>query len=720
MGWFDDQIKERIKNDSDSLEKSYKLLANSVLGGQASFGGNVMAKNAIEDIVCYYEEKPVEPPGLMEDFYGRLDFMLRPAGIMRRSVTLKGDWYRHAFNPMIAFIGDEPVALLPRKRGGYEYMDRKNGRQVRVDKNISGIFSQKALCFYRPLPQKAVGVRELAGFILKSVSFGDIFIFVILGLFASLLGMVMPVISKLVFGAVIPFGRVSSLAPAASLALCTAVSIAFVTAAKELAFKRLKEKISITVDNAVMGRILNLPAGFFKKYNAGELHGRVSAVSQLCSTVTDTLFTVLLSTVFSSAYFIQIKLMVPSLFYVSAVIAAVQVFFIIASIIAAEGVLRKRIKLTAELNGLVFKLFSGIQKIKLAGAERRAFVKWAEKYGQISKYKYNPPFIIKIQSFAGEIIFLCGAVLIYYTAAVSNILYADYMVFTAAYGVVSGALLSLSKASGQIAGIKPTVEMARPVLDAVPENSYSKKMPSRISGGIEFSNVSFRYTEDSPYIVRNMNLKIKPGEYVAVVGRTGCGKSTFVRLLLGFEAPENGAVYYDNHDLQTLDLRWLRRNIGVVMQAGKLFAGDIYSNIVISAPWLSVEEAWEAARLAGISEDIKNMPMGMHTLISEGQGGISGGQRQRIMIARAIAPKPKILMLDEATSALDNITQKIVSDSLDNLKCTRIVVAHRLSTVKQCGRIIVLENGCIIEDGTYEELLNRGGLFSELANRQLL
>lgn len=218
----------------------------------------------------------------------------------------------------------------------------------------------------------------------------------------------------------------------------------------------------------------------------------------------------------------------------------------------------------------------------------------------------------------------------------------------------------------------------------------------------------------------DLSLKIRPGQYVAIVGATGCGKSTLMRLMLGFETPQKGAIYYDGKDLASLDLKSLRRNIGTVMQNGKLFQGDIYSNIVISAPRLTMTEAWEAAEKSGIADDIRAMPMGMHTIISEGSGGISGGQRQRLMIARAIAPKPRILMFDEATSALDNITQKIVSDSLESLKCTRIVIAHRLSTIKQCDRIIVLDKGKIIEDGKYEDLIAQEGYFSQLVARQRL
>ena len=332
--------------------------------------------------------------------------------------------------------------------------------------------------------------------------------------------------------------------------------------------------------------------------------------------------------------------------------------------------------------------------------------------------EYNPPFFIKYNGVISSGIGLFTTIVMYYFAVKSGVSVADYYAFNSAYGMLSGAFMSVASMALTFANIKPIMEMAKPLLDSEPEISEGKQVITNVSGNIEINNLSFRYNEKMPYVIDGLNLTIKPGQYIAIVGKTGCGKSTLMRLLLGFEKPDKGSIYYDGKDMNNIELRSLRRKIGVVMQNGSLFMGDIYSNIVISAPELTVDDAWEAARQAGIAEDIEKMPMGMNTLIAEGAGGISGGQKQRIMIARAIAPKPKILMFDEATSALDNITQKIVSDSLDKLNCTRIVIAHRLSTIKQCDRIIVLDKGNIIEDGTYEELISQNGYFAELVERQ--
>ena len=294
------------------------------------------------------------------------------------------------------------------------------------------------------------------------------------------------------------------------------------------------------------------------------------------------------------------------------------------------------------------------------------------------------------------------------------------MAFVSSYGILSAAFTSLTSMVGTIFSVGPVYNMARPILETEPEVSTGKISLSSMKGDIKIDNVSFKYTDNGPLILDHLSLDIKEGDYIAVVGQTGCGKSTLVRLLLGFEQPFEGDVYFDGNNVKDVDLVSLRRNIGTVMQGGNLFHADIFSNIIISSPDLKEEDAWVAAEIANIADDIREMPMGMKTVISEGQGGISGGQKQRIMIARAIVHRPKILIFDEATSALDNKTQKSITESIDKLNCTRIVIAHRLSTIKSANRIIMLEGGKIIEDGDYQALIEKNGKFAELVNRQRL
>ena len=348
------------------------------------------------------------------------------------------------------------------------------------------------------------------------------------------------------------------------------------------------------------------------------------------------------------------------------------------------------------------------------------FARWGKQYARQARLEYDPPLFLKLSGTLNLAISLLGTMVLYAAAIESGVSVADYYAFYTAYGMVSGAFMAVASIAVTASGIRPTLEMARPIMEAEPEAHEGKENITSLKGGIELSRVSFRYGDTLPNVIDDLSLTVKPGEYLAITGATGCGKSTLLRLLLGFETPQKGAIYYDKQDLARIDLESLRRKIGVVMQDGKLFFGDIYSNIVITAPELTVDEAWKAAEIASIADDIRAMPMGMHTVISEGQGGISGGQKQRLMIARAVAPKPKILMFDEATSALDNITQKKVSEAIDSLKCTRIVIAHRLSTIQHADRIIYLERGKIVEDGTYGELIAKNGSFAKLVERQRL
>ena len=380
----------------------------------------------------------------------------------------------------------------------------------------------------------------------------------------------------------------------------------------------------------------------------------------------------------------------------------------------------EKMKLTAKERGLVYSLINGIQKIRLSGSENRAFAKWSQAYSKSAELTFNPPAIIVLSEVIATAITLVGTAIMYFIAVKSKVSVADYYAFNTAYAYISSAFSALTSVALSAASIKPVINLIKPLLASRPESSSAKESVTRLSGNIEISHVTFGYDPESKPLFDDFSLTIPSRQYVAIVGKSGCGKSTLVRLLLGFEKPSRGVINYDKKDLQQMDMRSLRRQIGVVMQDGRLFSGSIFDNIVISAPTLKLQDAWDAAEIAGIADDIRDMPMGMNTLLQDGGGTMSGGQRQRLMIARAIAPKPRILIFDEATSALDNITQKKVSEALDKMKCTRIVIAHRLSTIRHCDRILVIDGGRIAEDGTYEELIARNGIFAELVERQRL
>lgn len=725
MGWFDEQIKDRKRNDDDAFAEAFANMASAITGKkiEASLNNDrTVTKNAIDEILKYYHVKSREVPDGISDMNEQLEYLMRPYGIMRRTVKLEEGWYRDAAGAMLGVLAESGrvVALIPTGLSGYSYFDWETGKRRRINRKNQHLFEEEAIAFYKPFPLKKISLPSLAAYIARTLSVSDYVMIGLATLALSLIGMISPLITKLLFDRVLLSGNVRLLIAIAFFSVSVSVSTLLISAVKNMITARIETKLNISIEAATMMRIMSLPADFFKQYSSGELSSRASQVGALCKMLASTVLSTGLTSIFSLVYISQIFAYAPMLVVPALLIILATVVFSVVSSLVQMNLSTRQMELSGKESGMTYSLITGIQKIKLAGAEKRAFARWGNLYAQSAKLEYGPPAFIELNSVIALAISLVGTLVMYTMAVKSCISVADYYAFDTAYGMVSGAFGALAGIALNVAQIKPMLTMVKPFFDAVPEVSDGKQVLTRLSGGIEMNNVSFRYSENMPLIIDNLSLKIRPGQYVAIVGKTGCGKSTLMRLLLGFEHPQKGAIYYDGKDLERIDLRSLRRRVGVVMQNGKLFQGDIYSNIVISAPWLSQDEAWEAAELAGIADDIRMMPMGMNTVISEGSGGISGGQRQRLMIARAVAPKPKILMFDEATSALDNLTQKKVSESLDALKCTRIVIAHRLSTIKQCDRIIVLDHGKIIEDGKYDELIAKNGFFAELVARQRL
>jgi len=724
MGWFDEQLKQRKANDDAVFEDAFVDIASAVTGKKINdaLSNSQKSKDAVDAILKYYHIKSAEIPDSFKDINEQLEFLLRPYGVMRRTVNLEKGWYRDAVGAMLAVRKSDgsAVALLPSNMGGYTYYDAEKGKRVKVGRKTQELFEDEAIAFYSSFPLKKIGISDLLKYVVRTLSVTDFVLFGVVTLTVTLIGLISPKLTHLLFSSVLDSGSLRVLLSIAVFMISVSAASLLFGGVKSLLLSRINTKTELAVQSATMMRILSLPADFFKNYSAGELSARAQQINTLCNMLISAFLSTGLTSVFSLIYVSQIFAYAPSLVIPALVIIIVTVGFSLITTFAQMKISKKQMALGAEESGLSYALISGVQKIKLSGAEKRAFAKWGNLFAKSAKLAYNPPTFLKLNSVFSLAISLIGTIVMYAVSVKSGVSVADYYAFNTAYGMVAGAFASMAGMAMTVANIKPVLETVKPILDAQPEVSEGKKVVERLSGGIELNNVSFRYDDNMPQVVDNLSLKIRPGQYVALVGATGCGKSTLMRLMLGFETPQKGAIYYDGKDIAKVDLKSLRRRIGVVMQNGKLFSGDIYSNIVISAPWLTLDEAWEAAELAGIADDIRRMPMGMHTIISEGSGGVSGGQRQRLMIARAVAPKPRILMFDEATSALDNLTQKKVSESLDGLKCTRIVIAHRLSTIRQCDRIIYLENGRIAEDGTYDELIAKNGKFAELVARQRL
>lgn len=725
MGWFDEQIRMRKQIDDTSFSDSFKQIAGAVMGrhlADALNSNRRVTEDAVGEVLRYYRCEPGEVPDSITDMNEVLEYLMRPHGIMRRTVRLEKGWHRDAAGALLGTLKEDGsvIALLPYGISGYRYYDRKLGRFVRVSSKCEDTIDNEAIAFYKPFPLKKLGITSLVKYIWEQISVADLVVLCAAMGAATAVGFLTPWMNAKLFSDVLSSGKGTVIVGAGVFLICASISGLLFGVVKALASARINTKLNINIEAAAMMRMLSLPADFFKDYSAGELSNRLQYVSSLADQLVGMVLSTALSSLFSLAYITQIFRYAPGLVAPALLITVATLIVTMVSITVQIRVTRQQMLLASKESGISYSIISGIQKVRLAGAEKRAFGRWAKTYSKQAQLAFNPPLLIKVSNVLITGISLVGSVIIYFEAVKTNVSPAEYFAFNAAYGMVSSAFLALGSIVSSVAQIKPTLEMIRPLLETVPEVAEDKEIVTRLSGSIELNNITFRYNEDMPAVLDDLSLKIKPGQYLAIVGKTGCGKSTLMRIMLGFETPQRGAVFFDGKDIKRLDLKSLRQKIGAVMQNGKLFTGDIFSNITISAPWLTLDDAWEAAAIAGLADDIHQMPMGMNTMIAEGSGGISGGQKQRLLIARAVAPKPKILIFDEATSALDNVTQKQVSEALDRMKCTRVIIAHRLSTIKQCDRIIMLEGGKIIEDGNYEELMARKGAFAELVARQQL
>lgn len=726
MSWFDEQLRYREEMDNAVFEDAIDSIAGAVMGSslREALSKDDIASSAIEEILKFYHLKPNFDalPSKIRTVDEQIDYRLRPFGIKSRAVTLDKGWYHHAVGAMLGTMKEDgsAVALIPGKFYGYKLIDIRKGDRIGLNRRTEKLLDREAVCFYEPLPQRSLVMGDLLKFMMRQLSVADIALYLVLMGLSTALGLLSPLFTRWLTGDVLQSGSLQVLLALAVFMVCFSVSRLCFGVFQALINSRIGIKQNIAVQAAVMNRIMSLPPTFFRQYSSGELSQRSAYVQSLCAVLFNSISLTGLTSLFSLIYIGQVFAFTPALVVPSLLITAATVVLSLITTLMQMKVSREKMQLSAKTSGLTYATISGIQKIKLAGAEKRMFSRWAKHYAKEAELEYNPPVFLKLSGTISLAVSLAGTLVLYYMAIKHQVSIPDYYAFNTAYGIISGAFMSVISIAVTAANIGPTLEMARPILEAEPEINDGKEIITELKGAIELSQVSFRYDESMPNVIDGLSLKIRPGEYIAVVGSTGCGKSTLMRLLLGFETPQKGSIFYDRKDITKIDLPSLRGKIGTVMQDGKLFLGDIYSNIVITAPQLTLADAWAAAEIASVADDIRRMPMGMNTVIGEGQGGISGGQRQRLMIARAVAPGPKILMFDEATSALDNVTQKKVTEAIDALKCTRIVIAHRLSTIQHADRIIYLEDGRIAEEGTYDALIARNGLFARLVERQRL
>lgn len=646
----------------------------------------------------------------------------RASRLRTRTVTLRGRWWSTDSGPMVGYRADgsQPVALL-REARGYVLVDPVTGTRAPVDAALAATLSPRADTFYRSFASRALSARELLIFGLRGCR-ADLLRLLLVALGVGLLGVAVPVAAGLLFDVVIPGAHLGLLVQVGLGLALAALMAGIFEVVREIALLRLGARFQASLEPAIMDRLLDLPGRFYRDYTAGDLASRALAVSAIRDALTGPVLSALLASLFSGFSLLLLFWYAPRLALVAlALLAPLALVFAVSSV---RLVRQQRLlaDVAGRLSSLVLQLLTGIATLRLAGAERRAFAQWAGLFAEQRRASYASRAIVNRQAiFTAS--FLVLALLVLFAAVVTSPSappsVGAFVAFITAYGQVVTGALALLQATSSLLQVLPAYERARPIFDAVPEVDATRDDPGELSGALDIDQLTFRYDPQGPPILDNVSLHCRPGEFVALVGPSGSGKSTLLRLLLGFEQPESGAIFFDGRDLCTLDLRLVRRQIGSVLQNSRLLPGDIASNI-LGASTLTLDDAWEAARLAGLTADIEQMPMGMHTVIGEGADTLSGGQRQRLAIARALVHRPRMVFFDEATSALDNRTQEIVSESLRNLAATRVVIAHRLSTIVNADRIYVLQRGRIVETGTYRELMQRRGVFSELARRQIV
>jgi NHLM bacteriocin system ABC transporter ATP-binding protein len=669
---------------------------------------------------------PIQPAGTSEDarrLRNPLEAIARASHLQIRQVSLRNDWWKKDCGAMIAYALEDgrPLALLPSSEAGYEVYDPSTQTRTKCDRAIAQQLPTTAYTFYRSFPSV---LRPLD--LVKFATHGhtrELLTIVVLGIAMTLLGMVTPMMTALLVEQAIPNANHQLMGQMALGMIAVAFGSTLFQMTQGFAIMRLETYADSATQAAVWDRLLKLKPSFFRQYTSGELSSRVSAISQIRQRLGSTIFKSLFSGIFS---FLNLGL----LFYYSAPLALIALVVagvnVAVTIVAGRLTLQRTKRLIerqGKLLGVMMQLINGVTKFRVAGAESRAFAYWGQQYSQQLNLMLSTQGVEDNLAVVNSLLSAITPAALFASATYlivggnGGFSLPQFLAFNAAFGTFIGGATSLSTIVVELLELQPIWQRVQPILKAVPEVDSTKVNPGKLTGRIAIDHAVFRYRPDGALNLDEVSIHAEPGEFIALVGPSGSGKSTLLRLLLGFDLPESGVVSYDGQDLAGLDVKAVRRQLGVVLQNSRLMSASIFENIAGSA-LISMEEAWEAARMSGLAADIEAMPMGMHTVVSEGGTNLSGGQRQRLLIARALALRPRILLFDEATSALDNRTQQIVSDSLDRLKVTRIVVAHRLSTIRNADRIYVLQNGRLVQEGNFGQLAAKPGLFQQLVERQ--
>jgi ATP-binding cassette subfamily C protein len=672
----------------------------------------------------------LRPPAEWREDAGRTDPVDRIAAashVRSRQVLLQDGWTGRDCGPLLAFTAAErsPLALLPRAPGRYDVFDPVTRRRAPITPEIASSLDPYAHVFYRPLPERATSGLALIRFALRGRR-RDLLALISAAAAATLLGMFTPQATALLVDYAIPDADRGLLVQLGLGLLAAAFGVAAFRFTQGIAMMRVETGADVATQSAVWDRLLNLQLAFFRRFSTGDLLSRVTAVSQIRAYLSGTTLRTLFSSVVALLNLALLLYYSRTLTLVALAAASLSAALTIGSGVMILRCYREILELKGRFFGLLVQLINGVAKLRVAAAEERAFGQWARAYARLARLELRQRLIqdnvqvanLGLSTASVIVLFAIAASLVGDGSSGAGLSTGVFLAFNVAFGTFIGAVAGLSNTITDVMAIAILRERARPILEHTPEVNQRKSDPGRLQGRIEVGHVVFQYREDGPIILDDVSVRAEPGEFVALVGPSGSGKSTILRLILGFETPQSGSIFFDGQDLTGLDVYSIRRQMGVVLQNGRINSGSLFENIVCGTQ-IPLNDAWDAARATGFADEISAMPMGMHTIVSEGGTNLSGGQRQRLLLTRALVHKPRMVLLDEATSALDNRTQAVVSESLAQLEVTRIVIAHRLSTIRQADRIYVVEAGRIAQRGGFDELSSQPGLFARLMARQL-
>ena len=711
-----------------SREKGLRLIYN-LFGRKRLTQTTPESNDALYDTVAFF----CNQTGISVASYGRIiescgrkytiDDIARISHFVTREVVLEENWYRKDAGPLLVYKKDSKkvVACIP--VGSMRYLAYSAGmkKPVMINKEFAQGLSRKAKMFCRPFPNKPMKANDIFLFGIRHAYKSDMVRMLFLAFLGTMIGLLIPYLNEQLYDKFIPMGNRNGLIGLCGVVLaCTAGNVSF-SIVKNLAIFRSTNSMKYAVQMATYDRLFNLPESFLRQYDSADLAQRAMGITSIFGSISNVFVKMLLSAFFSLLYLWRMHKYSSKLSRTALILLAVVMVYIIGLSIRQIRQEKQKLELDMKSQTTIYQLIKGISKIRIAGVENRALYEYLKPYVEACKIDIKKEkMTIRVDAIVGIMSVVFSMVFYYLMIRKKlDLSVGAFMGFTAAFGSFSSAMLEIVSSLMKINDVKPVYDYCKPILQTPAELDEDTLLPGNLTGDIELSNVSFSYHNDSDMAINQLSLHVKAGEYVGIVGPSGSGKSTLLKLLLGFEKPQIGKIYYDGKDIDSMDKRELRKKIGVVLQDGGLITGSIHENITITEPNAGVERVNEVIREVGLEDDINAMPMGIHTLLMENSGTISGGQKQRIMIARAIIGRPKLIFFDEATSALDNVTQAMVNESLEKLQATKIVIAHRLSTVINCDRILVMENGKLVEEGNYEELMAKKGRFFELAARQM-